>query len=1074
MIWCNNYHLAECRLSEHWALMPLNVSAEVYGSAAQAALFDAVSRAKSADGKFDPMSPVTIVVPSSLAGYHVRRTLGRQPGGVVNMQVKPLHALLELIGAASFANDDRRPLPEAYRSESIRAVAESGGSIFGDVPIDGPVLQTLEAAFDEFDRCDETQLGDIATGSNNAAYLIGRYRAYQERTSKFYTNRDLAESATKALATQPSVLRDIGAVLVYLPGELTSAQLEFLEALSEHTVVEVILGLTGDADAVDEHTVRSWSQHAQLQNGLPCEPIPTAQRIVQAPDPEEEVRSAIRAISTALHSDPPTPLHRTAILYRQANPYARICAEQLDAAGVPWNGVNSQTLKQSIAGRTLDGLLGLVTGSTLSWAVDVAPWLAAAPTLDSSHELAPTSRWNQLARRANLNRGSDHWDERLHIYLSTCEDNLRRLSRAPDDDKPGRLPWVRAEVQQVRDLITFTSQLTGFISETPERARWSDHAQRLRQQMRVLLGERTSFARSTDTGEDDLQLARWDDVHSLLDSLEWLDELGQATPEQFVSAIRRQLERPTGHHGRAGDGVFVGSLRSAVGMEWNTVYILGAAQRLLPQIRSDDPLLPDELRRQASLPTSSDHLRRERSDYLIALRAADQRVLSYPRADMRAQQARLPGRWLVESAATLNDGERVYASKIEQASSEVIQATPSFESAVMRAEMPADIHEFDLQRIGLSPQGSDHYLAKECPPLKRGFVQRRDRWTRQMTRWDGLIANGAARETTRPHSAAALQDWATCPYRYFLGRVLRIEEHDETRDDLQITPMDKGSLIHDILDQFFKATGVDQPHPGGGWSEENRERLGMIGESVLEHAHEQALTGRDLIWRRDKQRILDDLQTLLHKDSTHRDEFNATQIASELVFGALEETKGLVRFKLNDGSVLELRGMIDRIDRSEDGQHLIVIDYKTGGEFPKRSELKKDAIVGGRFLQLPIYAHAARQLYGADDAALVQSAYWYITQRGEFNYNRVDWDEQNSKRFEDAINLIADNVRSGHFPANPGGDDHRSLAENCAYCSFDAVCPADRRAHWQQIKLDPRLTDYVQLTEGPAQGEAEA
>ena len=114
------------------------------------------------------------------------------------MQVKPLQALLELIGAASLANDGRRPLPEAYRSEAIRAVAEASGSIFGDVPIDGPVLQTLEAAFDEFDRCAEAQLGEIAAGNSSAAYLVARYRAYQERTSKFYTTRDLAESATKA------------------------------------------------------------------------------------------------------------------------------------------------------------------------------------------------------------------------------------------------------------------------------------------------------------------------------------------------------------------------------------------------------------------------------------------------------------------------------------------------------------------------------------------------------------------------------------------------------------------------------------------------------------------------------------------------------------------------------------------------------------------------------------------------------------------------------------------------------------------------------------------------------------
>ncbi len=1058
--------------------MSLNVSAHLYGNAAQTALSEAVRRVKSAGGTYDPLAPVTIVVPSSLAGYHIRRTLGRQRGGIVNVQFKPLQALLELIGAASLANAGRRPLPETYRSEAIRDVAEAGGSIFGDVPIDGPVLQTLESAFDEFDRCENDDLAAIAAGGRNATYLVDRYREYQRRTAKFYTNQDLAESARMALDSQPSVLKDIGSVIVYLPADLTTAQREFLDALSGHAAIEVILGLTGDAEAVDEHALQSWDQPPDPPNEPPSDPqsdrdreqVPTAQHIVQSPDSEEEVRSAIRAIVSALHSVPPTPLHRTAILYRQEHPYARICAEQLDAAGLPWNGVNAQTLKQSIAGRTLDGLLGLMSGSTMSWLVDVAPWLAAAPILDAKGEPSPTARWNQLARRANLHRGSDRWDERLRQYLSTCEDDLQRLSRVPDDDKPGRLPWVRAEVQQVKDLMAFTNQLNQFIDETPERALWSDYAQRLRRQLSLLLGDRTRFALSTETGENDLQLARWDDVQSLLDSLEWLDELGEAPRDRFVSALRRRLERPTGHHGRVGDGVYVGSLRSAVGMEWDAVYIVGAAERSLPQTRSDDPLLPDELRRRASLPVGSDHLRRERSDYLIAMHAAEHRVLSYPRADVRAQQARLPGRWLLESATALNAGERVYASKVDEAAGEVLQPTPSFESAVMRPGVSADIHEYDLRQIRSSQSVFTHYLTNGHPSLERGFIQRRERWTGQMTRWDGLIADGAAGATARPHSAGALQDWATCPYRYFLGRVLRIEERDEPRDDLQITPLDKGSLIHGILEHFFKQ-GNDQPAPGQRWSDEARTRLKGIAETELKQAHDRGVTGRDLLWQRDSRRILDDLETLLDEDDTHRARFKAEQIASELVFGALEESQGRVAFTLNDGSTLELRGMIDRIDRSNEGQQLIVIDYKTGGEFPRGSELNKDAIVGGRFLQLPIYAHAARQLYARNDESPVQSAYWYITSRGEFKYSPVDWDEENVQSFGDAINLIVENIRAGHFPANPGGDHYRAVAENCAYCSFDAICPADRRTHWQQIKLDPRLTDYVRLSEGPDKNE---
>ena len=1040
--------------------MALVVSAHTYGLEAQTALFEAIDRCKTVEGKHDPLTPVTIVVPSPLAGYHIRRTLGRRSGGIVNVQVRPLVALLELIGSTSLTNAGRRPLPDVRRHEAIREVAESGPPIFGDVPIEGSVLRTLTQRFSEFDDCDPAQLQTIAGQGGIPAYLVDRYEAYLAQTSDFYTRRDLAVAATEALRQRPNLLRDIGAVIVYLPSDLTAASQQFLRSLAEHTDVEVLLGLTGDLETVDRHRLETWD--VDFDND--ASEVPTAQRIVQSPDAEEEIRSAIREISAALLSDEPTPLHRTAILYRQAEPYQRICAEQLDAAGIVWNGRNSETLGQSIAGRTLDGLLGLLASSPISWANDVAPWLAAAPIRAVNGELAPTARWNQLARRANLQRGPDDWTARLQRYRATCLDDLKRLQRSADESKPGRLPWVETEIAQIDDLTEFAEQLAQFMKETPPEGRWSEFAGRAREQLRRLLGDRQAFAVHA-SGEDDLELARWDDVQTLLTELSWLDDLNQATVERFVSAARRGLEKPTGHHGRFGDGVYVGPLSSAAGMYWGVIYIVGAAEKSLPQTRSEDPLLSDRLRSRASLPGAADHMRRERTDYLAALHSAERRVLSYPRADTREQRAKLPGRWLLESASALNAGERVYASKIDQTPPEVVQAVPSFEQSVVSAAVSADIQEFDLRSIRATDQPLRHYLAIELPSLGRGFRQHRERWRRELTRWDGLIADGAADAATRPHSAGALQDWATCPYRYFLGRVLRIEERDEPRDDLQITPIDKGSLIHDILDQFFKQASA-QPTPGEPWPESERQRLETIAEQQLDQAKQQGLTGRDLLWKRERRRILNDLQTLLDEDDVHRDKFRTQQVAGELAFGDLPDSQTDVGLTLNDGGVLPLRGIIDRVDRSLVDEHLIVIDYKTGSEFPRARDLAKDAVVGGRFLQLPVYAHAARQVYGLPPDATVQSAYWYITERGEFKYNPVDWDERNTARFEDAINLIVDNVRAGRFPANPGGDHHRARAANCAFCSFDAICPVDRRRHWDQVKHDPQLADYLELAEG--------
>ncbi len=1052
--------------------MALNVSAYRYGREAEAGLAEVVERLKAPNGELDPLAPVTIVAPTGTSVYYIRRWISGRLRGIANVQVKPLQALFEIIGTTPLTNANRRPLPDVLRSERIREVAATGDRIFGDVAIDGAVLHTLSQRFREFDDCDETQLGKIAELGREPKYLVDRYHAFLKRTEDFYTQRDLADSATAALEAGSNVLHEIGSVVVYLPTDLTSAAHRFLAELAKYTDVEVLVGLTGDVEAVDGHTLETWS--LQGLNGAAVEQIPTAQRVVQSPDAEEEVRSAIREISASLLSDDPTPLHRIAILLPDEMPYQRICAEQLDAAGLTWNGRNSETLGQSMVGRTLEGLLGLMASPTIHWANDVAPWLAAAPirSAEGSIDPAPIARWNQLARRANLQRGPDEWEPRLLRYRKTCVDDLERLERiAPDEDKPGRATWVRSEIEQIEKLSTFIEDLSEFANGTPPQASWGHYAEHTLRELKRLLGDRETYG-SFASGDNDRQLARWDDVRELLSELSWLDNLSEGTEttvEHFVSAARRGLEQTLGHHGRVGDGVHVGLISTAAGMGWDVVYIVGCAQRSLPQSRTEDPLLLDEQRVRVSLPGAADHMRRQRSDYLVALLSAERRVLSYPRADMRAQRAKLPGRWLLESATSLNGGKRIYASQIDRAPADVVQATPSFEYAVTEASVPADLQEYDLRTIRLSDDPQKHYLSEEVPALGRGFEQRAERSSEIFTRWDGLIDEDMSEVVQRPHSAGALQDWATCPYRYFLGRVLNIQERDELSDDLQLTSTDKGSLIHVILDEFYKEVDGSnaQPSPGEEWSREARELLDEIALDKLHEARAQGLTGRDLLWRRDSQRILDDLQTQLDKDEVHRAAFHVKQIDSELTFGDLPGSRGLVELRL-DGDAkggLQLRGMIDRVDRG-DGW-VIVIDYKTGVEFPKKRELDKDVVVGGRFLQLPIYAHAVRQIFDLSPEEPVQSAYWYITERGEFKYNQIVWNEENTERFTDTINLIAKHIQAGRFPANPGADHFQAIAEHCTYCSFDAVCPANRRQHWDQIKLDPDLEDYLELTEPP-------
>ena len=230
----------------------------------------------------------------------------------------------------------------------------------------------------------------------------------------------------------------------------------------------------------------------------------------------------------------------------------------------------------------------------------------------------------------------------------------------------------------------------------------------------------------------------------------------------------------------------------------------------------------------------------------------------------------------------------------------------------------------------------------------------------------------------------------------------------------------------------------------------------------MDATHARGITGRDLLWTRERRLIQNDLQELLSRDDKRRADRSVVQIESEFAFGLGGDAP--VTLELEDGRTVELRGRIDRIDRSEDRSRLDVIDYKTGRAAPGVAALRNDAVMSGQYLQLPIYAVAAGTHHADSSLTTVSTAYWFVTERGKFSEREVEWNERNTQRFRDVLGCIIDGIRTGLFPAHPGGDG-RSGPENCEYCPYDAVCSPDRQYAWNATKRDSRLSGYVDLVE---------
>lgn len=1028
-----------------------------YGSPALEALGHVIAESKGDD----LLHPVTVTVPSNYAGLSLRRNLGSADKGLVNVRFMVLPRVAELLGSPPLAAQGRLPLSNPVRAEAVRAAVAANPGVFAGA-VDHPATErSLEATFGELRKVPEQALDLLASQSQRASHVVSLFREFLRRTAEYYDEEDLAFAAVDAVRANSLALRDIGRVIVYLPRRLSPAERALLEALAEAGRLTVLIGLTGDSDA--DVLPRRLAVQLEGTLGPPEEAAraaePAQAHIVVATDAEEEVRSVLRLIMQRLATG--TPLHRIAVLYRASQPYALLAQEQFRAAGVPHNGPGVRTLAQTLAGRTLLGLFRLrETDFRREVVID---WLGGAPILEEAGgSPVPAQRWDLLSRSAGVLKGAPQWEERLARHRRSLQMERANLE-AMEEASEGRIRHLNAALEHVERLARFVEELAALL-DPGGRQTWPEFAAWARGLLERYLG---GEGHRREWPEDEIEAHRA--VTAALDSLSGLSELRPQVDEAtFRRALQRELEVSAGRVGRFGEGVFIGRIADAIGTDFDVAYVLGMTEGLMPPRGKDDPLLPDRERLAAgediSLRTS--RVKEERRDYLAALACAKERVLVFARADLRGQRGRMPARWLLEEASRL-EGRTLYSGDVDPPPSRPwLTVVPSFHSALVDGGEPASEQEYDLRSLvrwqNTGAPVTEHYRLRDLAELRLGLSAGLARASARLTRWDGLIETDVvpAPSRERPTSPTALQSWAACPFRYFLGHVLKVAETEKPEETLTITALDRGKLLHQALEMFVTAA-APRASPDEPWTPEERSRLQEIGGLLCDEAEQAGLTGKPLLWRLERERITRDLAGFLDADENLRRDKGVVPLAAEMAFGMAEAGSGPpVLVTLPDGITVALRGRIDRVDGAPGGSRLVVLDYKSGSASPY-SALAKDPVKRGQLLQLPIYALAAR---GSHGPAPVEAYYWFVTE--EQGYKLVGYPVEKTvlEALHDALGTILNGIASGLFPARPGKPRNESY-DNCAFCPYDRVCPRDRLRLWERKRAAPELRCYLEMAE---------
>ena len=305
-------------------------------------------------------------------------------------------------------------------------------------------------------------------------------------------------------------------------------------------------------------------------------------------------------------------------------------------------------------------------------------------------------------------------------------------------------------------------------------------------------------------------------------------------------------------------------------------------------------------------------------------------------------------------------------------------------------------------------------------------------------------------------SATQLENYAKCPYKYFVENVLRLETITEPVEELEA--FEYGSLIHTILYEFYtklKEKGIILSNcPDDDFKTAENLLFKIAGQKFdeLKLSPELSFYEREKLLGINNRRT----QSLLYKFLEEERTNDSGYIPSffELSFGKVKnQSKSSKKFNesVNAGKI-KLKGKIDRIDINEEEKTLKVVDYKLGGKKPSSEDL-----LTGISLQLPLYLFAAKELiskelgkeynpagaqifslkfneedFGKKDISLKSKR-----RKAESTEEKIESAEEMIKVCLDTVNKFTEEIAKGNFHLTTLKDRE---AKVCRFCDFKRIC----------------------------------
>ena len=895
--------------------------------------------------------------------------------------------------------------------------------LFGDLVSEGVRPEGLRAAL-------EARADRDAFERNRDAELQLIYALYLEKLAgkARRDGRDNLLDCASAIAADPAGLAErLGGrreIRLFGLQDLRGGWRALLRALTEGGVVDRVVIYTGeelDLGLDPAPMVTRTGEPGGIAGRLFGPPPPHPERsegssqtvavtILSAPDVERELEHVARRVRAL--ADAGVPLHRIAVIARQARPYVDLALAALDRFGVPATARRRVSWSEIPIIRAVRSLLA---AAAEGWTRHGLAELAEQPYFSSELDVRLV---NYAGYRRRLN-GLNEWRRSLEGIAKEAADHEAREARGEEtEERRAPLPPA-ARAREAAEGFAGFAERAQELDEVRTLAQWLDWLQRFLHDDPWVMKPRIWRIPAARYDIARLDLAGWRGVTRLVD--DWcgaLEEWGGGEVRLDAEAFYRQfldlLDGDAALWTVTQRGVQVLEALAAAYRSFDHVFLVGLEAGRFPLPAPTLPILDDRERDSlaaAGLPLDSRAVWDARERELFRMLVAGTRrtiTASSSLIDTGGREV-IPSAFLEELAAA-TEPAMVPIACSEVVTSGIRLGEPG---GIARAAAMASI-EWSRERNRLSSHAG-HITTPEL----RAYVAE-------------LLGE------SRLWSPSQLESYAKCPWAYFSGRLLRLDRLEDPDEEMDAAT--RGTLLHDALSRFFRHAAARIGSPVLLRAEHEPWVMTLAEQALdetLEDSRGRRWLGSDLLLgpkRLELRRILlgylrwelEENEKMFASGRGSRPKRVRTGVkAHEEELGEIELERGGIRIRF--------RGYVDRVEvgvdeRFTSGGHLAAVDYKTT-KWSCPGKGGKDAWEDGVVLQVPLYAYAlARKNPGTvavrveyralkKPEAVHSLELYTVDKRG-----RAEPDAEAAEKMNEALDAVVRHVltaRSGEFPVLP-------------------------------------------------------